>query len=195
MVDVQQHPAPQDPYAVHAASPEGEIVEVIDDVAYMQARPRPRHARVVTRLAAQLNSFDGGDAPGGWQLLIEPEIHLPRVARKPQIVVPDLAGWTVASMPELPADEAAIKIAPDFVCEVLSPSTAVLDRSIKMPLYGIYSVSYAWLIDPVLHTVEVFRLGADHCWTVVTVVAGDTRVRLAPFEAVEIDLARLWSTR
>ena len=193
MVDVQQHPAPQDPYAIHAASPEGDRVEVIDDVLYAHASPAPRHSRVLVRLIRVLGSFDGGDAPGGWQLLVEPEVHFSRAGRKPQIVIPDVAGWRVERMPELPAT-AAIELAPDWICEVLSPSNTRHDRARKMPLYAAHNVPAAWLIDPVEQTVEVYAL-VDGRWTVDNVVGGDERVRLAPFEAVEIDLARLWSTR
>lgn len=166
--------------------------EVINGVVSVHPRPLPRHGRVIWRTSQELASFDGGNAPGGWYLLPEPTVHL---GAKPEIVIPDVAGWRTMSLASAPDAESAISVPPDWVCEVLSPSTAARDRAIKMPLYAHFGVSHAWLVDPEAQLVEVYTLGVDGRWIVVTVVGGDERVRLAPFEAVEINLARLWSTR
>ena len=129
----------------------------------------------------------GKGGPGGWVILDEPEIHL---GPEPDIVVPDLAGWRRATMPEMP-DAPAIEIRPDWACEVLSPSTRRLDRTKKVPLYAAHGVGHVWLVDPEARTIEVLRLD-DDTYRLVATVAGDTPLRLEPFEAIEFDIPALW---
>ena len=119
-------------------------------------------------------------------LLFEPEVHIDA-----HIVVPDIAGWTRLRMPALP-DEAFFSMAPDWICEVLSPGTAVLDRVKKMPLYIEFGVKYFWLVDPILKTLEIYV--NDHsAWKLVRTYANDDKVRAVPFDAIEINLSSLWS--
>jgi Uma2 family endonuclease len=105
--------------------------------------------------------------------------------------VADLAGWRRARLPRLP-DTAACPIAPDWVCEVLSPSTAALDRVKKLAIYGREQVGHAWLIDPAAHTIEVLRLEGGR-WTILGTWPGVGIVRLEPFTDVELDVASLWA--
>lgn len=77
--------------------------------------------------------------PGGWIILDEPELHLHGDA-----LVPDLGGWRRERMPELPK-VAAFELAPDWVCEVLSPSTQGHDRVRKMRVYTREGVGHVWL--------------------------------------------------
>jgi Uma2 family endonuclease len=126
---------------------------------------------------------DGG--PGGWWILPEPEIHVDA-----DVLVPDLAGWRRERMPGPPSGP-YIGQPPDWVCEILSPSTARLDRVRKLPIYAHWRVGHAWLIDPETRTLELFRLQADH-WLLLGAYADAARVRAEPFDAVEIDLFRLW---
>src|SRR5581483_8757736 len=107
-------------------------------------------------------------------------------------IVPDLAGWRVERMPELP-ETAHFALPPDCVCEVLSRSTEKLDRDEKLPLYAKHRVGHVWLIDPTEKTLEVRILGDDGRWREVRTYRADERVRAAPFEAIELDLAALWS--
>ena len=106
------------------------------------------------------------------------------------IVVPDLAGWRRERMPEIP-DDTAFTLAPDWICEVLSPHTARLDRVKKLPIYAREKVAWAWLVDPVLKTLEVLRLEGPS-WLLVAAYAGDDKVRAQPFDAIELELAGLW---
>jgi Uma2 family endonuclease len=129
---------------------------------------------------------DGG--PGGWWIFDEPELHLGA-----DVLVPDLAGWRVARMPD-PPSEAFFTLAPDFVCEVLSPSTARIDRVRKMPIYARAGVEHAWLVDPAARTLEVFRLERGR-WLVLGAYDGDALVRAEPFEAIELELARFWGMK
>jgi Uma2 family endonuclease len=114
----------------------------------------------------------------------EPENHLGK-----QVLVPDLAGWRRSRLPRLPAT-AHVAIAPDWVCEVISPSTARLDRAKKLGIYARESVQHAWLVDPLARTVEVLRLEGGR-WTIVATHPGEALVRIEPFE--EIEIGALWS--
>ncbi len=104
--------------------------------------------------------------------------------------MPDLAGWRRTRMP-VPPDQPFFSLAPDWVCEVLSPSTAGFDRVRKMPVYLRERVGHVWLIEPLTRTLEVFQ-NENERWILVGNYAGDQRVRAAPFEAVELELEALW---
>ena len=131
--------------------------------------------------------FDRGKGgPGGWILFDEPELHL-----HGDILVPDLAGWRRERMPRLP-QTAAFELPPDWICEVLSPGTASMDRADKMPIYARERVAHAWLIDPVLRTVEIYRLDGD-TYRMVATFRDAATVRAEPFDAIELELSALWS--
>jgi Uma2 family endonuclease len=117
--------------------------------------------------------------------LDEPELHLGG-----DVLVPDLAGWRRARMPQFP-DAAAFTLAPDWVCEVLSSGTERLDRARKMPAYAREGVLHVWLLSPSARILEVYRLTGDG-WLLLATHAGATCVRAEPFDAVELDLAPLW---
>jgi Uma2 family endonuclease len=106
-------------------------------------------------------------------------------------MVPDLTGWRVERMPELP-ETAYFTLAPDWVCEVLSRSTESVDRNEKLPIYAAHGVRHVWLLDPVAKTLETHALGEVGHWREVSIHQGDIKVRAAPFEAIELDLAGLW---
>ncbi len=102
----------------------------------------------------------------------------------------DLAGWRRERLPAIP-DEAYFTLAPDWVCEVLSPSTERLDRTRKLRVYAEAGVAHAWLVKPTERMLEVLRL-RDGAWTILGVYGDDDVVRVAPFEAIELGLRRLW---
>lgn len=171
------------------AAPENMVAEIVDGELVLHPRPAPRHARAASALGAALTPpFDFGDGgPGGWIILDEPELHL-FGQREP--LVPDLAGWRRERMPSLP-ETAYFELAPDWVCEVLSPATASHDRIKKMPRYARAGVGHAWLIDPDARSLEVYRRERE-AWLYVAGFEGEAAVRAEPFEAVEIELARLF---
>ncbi|SEA63630.1 Uma2 family endonuclease [Rubrimonas cliftonensis] len=160
------------------------VAELLDGALHLQPRPGARHARAASRLGVKLGGFDD-DGPGGWWLLDEPEIHL-----GDHVLVPDLAGWRRANMPAFP-DAPAIDLAPDWICEVLSPSTRRLDLGVKRDVYGAHGVSHLWFVDPDAQTLEAFacRGGA---WVLLATLTGDAMVRLAPFEEAIFSLSALW---
>jgi len=170
-------------------APSNLIAEIFDGVLSLMPRPRPRHAKVATRLAGALGSFHDpydGD-PGGWVVLVEPELHL---GPRPDVIDPDLAGWHRTRLPEEP-EEAAIRVPPDWVCEILSDRTEAQDRGPKRRIYRREGVGHLWLCDPRIQTLEVYRLEGGR-WAELDTFQGDIKVRVEPFEAIELDLARLW---
>ncbi len=170
------------------AVPEHLVAEIIGGVLITHPRPGAAHARAASRLGIDIGGpFDRGkDGPGGWVILDEPELHL-----HGDILVPDLAGWRRARMPEIPSG-AAFELAPDCACEVLSPSTAAVDRADKLPVFAREQVAHVWLVDPVLRTLEVLRLDGE-TYRTITTWRGDAVVRAEPFDAVELELSALWA--
>lgn len=184
--------APADKPATYAdllAVPDHLIAQIVDGELIASPRPATEHSRASSVLGSDLGGpFDRGrGGPGGWWILDEPELHLGM-----DILVPDLAGWRRSRVPQLKPGP-FFEIAPDWVCEVLSPSTRGIDRVRKMPIYLREKVSHLWLIDPQAFTLEVFRadLTQGH-WVLWNTFAGDDKVRAEPFEAVELDLSGLW---
>jgi Uma2 family endonuclease len=171
-------------------APPNMIAQVIYGVLHTQPRPALRHANVSSHLGVLLgNPFRFGvDGPGGWVIYDEPELHL---GDEPDILVPDLAGWKRERLAELPDDAPWTSIAPDWICEVLSPSTQAIDRAEKMEIYLRERVGHAWLIDPIARTLEVYRL-AEAVWQRVAVFHDDALVRAEPFDALELQLRLLW---
>jgi Uma2 family endonuclease len=174
-------------YADLEALPENVVGELIAGELHVSPRPASRHARAASVLGVKLGGpFDLGDGgPGGWVILDEPELHFGEDA-----LVPDLAGWRRERMPVLP-DAAAFELAPDWVCEVLSPSTSSLDRNIKLPVYAREGVRHVWLVDPKARTLEVLRLNGES-YTLLGKHDASARVHAEPFEALELELALLW---
>ena len=167
--------------------PDHLVAEILDGELHTSPRPAPRHADASSGLGGALRGpFDRGrGGPGGWRILAEPELHL-----RSDVVVPDLAGWRRTRLPALP-QEAYFSIAPDWVCEVVSPSTAAIDRVKKLAIYAREHIAHAWLVDPIAHTLEVLRLDAGR-WMIVSTASGLDVVRAEPFDAIELDLSLLW---
>jgi Uma2 family endonuclease len=181
-------PAPT--YADIEALPDNVVGEIVRGVLHVQPRPAPKHALASSNIGVAVGGpFGlGRGGPGGWIILDEPEL---RLERSDHPIVPDLAGWRRARMPELP-DAAYFSLPPDWICEVISPGTEVLDRGDKMDVYAEAKVGHAWLVDPIAKMLEVYRLdGAT--WRRMRVWHDDAVVRAEPFDAVELELALLWA--
>lgn len=175
-------------YADLQALPEGVRGEIIDGELFVQPRPRPVHARTEAKIVSDLDGpFDRGrGGPGGWWILPEPGIELPG---SPEIS-PDVAGWRRDRLPRLPVD-ASIDVVPDWVCEILSPTTRGYDFLQKRPFYARVGVNWLWYVDVEARTVTVSRL-QHGAWLEVAVHGNEERVRLEPFAEVEVDLAQWW---
>ena len=168
--------------------PENVTGEIINGRLNVQPRLAPKHARAYSSLGVELSCpFDfGRNGPGGWWILDAPEIHLGY-----DILVPDIAGWRRERMPALP-ETAFFELPPDWICEILSPSTARVDRVEKLPIYAANGVKHAWLVDPDLRTLEVFE-NQNGKWLLLTVLEHNAAVAQPPFDAVSFDLGALWA--
>jgi Uma2 family endonuclease len=172
--------------------PDTKVAEIIDGELIVSPRPASPHALAASVIGSTiLAAFHGEpgaagrDPPGGWWILFEPELHFDE-----DVVVPDMAGWRRERMPVFPSVSFFTQ-APEWVCEVVSPSTGRIDRSRKMRIYARASVEHLWLVDPLVRTVEVYRLHGD-TWTVAAVWGGDEKVRIEPFAEIEMALERWW---
>jgi Uma2 family endonuclease len=180
-------------YADLMEVPDTKIAEIIDGELIVSPRPGSPHAHAATVIGIDVGGpFHRGPGdpagPGGWWILLEPELHLDK-----DVVVPDWAGWKRERLPVLP-DTPAFTEAPDWVCEVISPSTGRIDRSRKMRIYAREGVAHLWLVEPQIETLETYRL-EDGRWVVLGTYASEDTVRAEPFSAVELDLARWWLPR
>jgi Uma2 family endonuclease len=167
--------------------PENKVGEIVDGELIVSPRPGPRHALASSSLGAEIGGpfGRGRGGPGGWIILDEPELHL-----GPQVLVPDLAGWRRERMPALP-DTAWFTLAPDWVCEVLSPSTAVVDRTRKQDISREQGIRWLWFVDPAGRTIEVLSRAEQH-WILTGSFGGGGEMRISPFDAVPIDVGALW---
>ena len=170
--------------------PEGVTGEIVDRELHTRPRPAVPHAHTCSFVLGSLSGTFGGrgGAPPpdkGWWILLEPELHLGG-----DVLVPDLAGWRRSRVPRLP-NAAWLEIAPDWVCEILSPRTAGHDRVRKMPAYARHGVEHLWLVDPSARTVEVYQRH-EPTWVVAATHAAEDVARIPPFEELELDLSPWW---
>ncbi len=167
--------------------PENMVGEIIDGELITSPRPSTKHSRAILSLGDELVSpfQKGRGGPGGWIILVEPELWL-----NGDVVAPDLAGWKKERLPE-PPETNGIEVVPDWICEALSPSTAKIDRTIKMPLYADNKIPYLWFLDPVANTLEIYKLESGR-WFLQSTFSDEDKVRAEPFDAIEIDLSVLW---
>ena len=169
--------------------PEGLRGEILDGQLRAQPRPAWPHALASSRLGSDIEApyGRGRGGPGGWWIIDEPELHF---VRDREVAVPDLGGWRRERMP-YPSEDQRFEVVPDWVCEILSPSTASKDREVKMPLYAHYGVAFAWLLDPRARTLEAYQLEGD-AWQEIGRYSGADKAAVPPFEAVTLDLDGLW---
>jgi Uma2 family endonuclease len=177
-------------YADVLNAPPHKVAEIIHGELVLSPRPAGPHSVALSALGEELGPpfKRGRGGPGGWILLDEPELHL-----GPDVLVPDLAGWRRETMPAV-ANEPYFTIRPDWVCEVLSPSTERYDRAAKVALYAAAGVTHAWLVNPLLRTLEILLLNAANPgqWTALGIYHDDAKLRGDPFAEFELDLSILW---
>lgn len=197
-------PAPNDAYATARrpatyadleSAPDDRVAELIGGELVLSPRPTGRHARTSSVAGIVVGSAfglrKGSTGPGGWLILDEPELHVAGIL--PDVYVPDLAGWRRERLDEVPDDHRFI-IAPDWVCEVLSPRTAGRDLLQKGQGYLAAGVPWFWTIDPNERYLDVYRSN-ERGWEHIQRAEGDMVARLQPFDAVEIDLSEWWVQR
>lgn len=167
--------------------PEHLVGEIINGRLDVHPRPAPKHALTSSALGIEIGSLFRGHSgrEDGWWIIDEPELHIGG-----HILVPDLAGWRKQRMPKLP-ETAWFETVPDWICEILSPSTIKIDRSEKMPIYAELGVAFLWLIDPILQTLEVYQLIDGH-WSLQQTLKDAEPVSAPPFAAHTFPLSNLW---
>ena len=168
-------------------APAHRVAEIVAGTLHTQPRPAMPHALASSRLGGELTGpFDRGrGGPGGWWIIDEPELHF-----GDDVLAPDLAGWRRERMPDYP-DAAYVTLAPDWACEVLSPSTRKLDLHGKRPIYAREGVGHLWLVDPTDRTLEAFEMREGH-WVLIATAKDADPVRIRPFDAVTFSLGDLW---
>jgi Uma2 family endonuclease len=171
------------------ALPRSVVGELISGVLHTFPRPRPRHQNAGTETSAVLRGpyQHGRGGPGGWWILNEPGISLREL--DVEEIAPDVAGWRKARLPALP--DGPIEIAPDWACEILSPTTRAHDQKIKRPLYAKAGVSWLWFIDVDARTLIASRLEGGR-WLELGVWGDDDVAQVEPFEEIELRLGDLW---
>ena len=169
--------------------PEHVTGEILNGELYAMPRPSGRHGLAESALGFNVSGpfHFGRGGPGGWWIITEPEVHF---IRDIEVAVPDLAGWRRERMPNIPEGH-RFEIIPDWVCEILSPSTAKKDRIVKLPIYARYGVPHVWIIDPLAQTLEAFELHQGR-WVLIATLKDDDPVAVPPFDAVTFSLADLW---
>jgi hypothetical protein len=168
--------------------PEHFVAEILGGELYASPRPAYPHAFAASALGVKIaGPFQFGiNGPGGWLVLDEPELRL-----QDDVLVPDLGAWRLERLPAVSTGEYPA-VVPDWVCEVLSPSTARIDRTKKLAIYARENVRSAWLVDPLQQTLEILGLEAAR-WSLLATHEAGARVRAEPFAAVELDLGTLWA--
>jgi len=177
------------PYQAIVDLPESKVGEIIDGELVVSPRPASRHALGSSAMGVEIaGRFQmGRGGPGGWWIVDEPELHF----TSGDVLVPDLAGWRRERMPEFP-DAPFFTLAPDWVCEVLSPSTEKVDRTRKLRIYAQEGVDHVWLLNPGTRSLETLRREDRDKWLLLGTYCDDALVRAEPFEAAELDLLVLW---
>ena len=171
------------------ALPSNLVGEIVGGRLHTQPRPAGPHAVVASRLGADIEGpyGRGRGGPGGWWIIDEPELHF---VGDEVVVVPDIGGWRTERMPRVPRDH-RFEFVPDWVCEILSPSTVKFDRTEKLPLYARFEVAHLWLVDPLARSFEVYRLAEGH-WTLLQIHKDEDSVFAPPFSEISIALSDLW---
>ncbi len=174
-------------YADLEAVPPNLVAEILGGELVTRRPLRPRHAIAKVALNFELGSKyrRGPERPDGWTFLSRPELHL-----GDSVIVPDIAAWR-RPFSSKQLDEVGINMPPNWVCEVISHTTAGADAAIKHEAYLDAHVSHLWFLDPDQKTLEVFKRG-DEYWSLQKTFGGNDNVRAEPFDAISFSLGVLW---
>ena len=184
---VAKHPPARATYQDVLDAPPHMVAEILEGKLYMNPRPTMQHGKATAKLFFRLTApyEERQNGPGGWQFTYEPEIHL-----DDHVLVPDLAGWLVEHLPESMRGPYTT-VAPDWICETLSPSTRKIDLTVKRDIYANYRIQHLWYLDPDKLTLEALALD-DSSYRSLGRVKGKKIVSLPPFESAQFPLTDLW---
>ena len=179
-------------------APENMVAQLIDGELYLHARPVDPHVRAGMKLCFQIelryggnleNDSEGeGDGSEEWAIMPEQELRLGK-----DVLVPDIAGWRVSKYPRNRANSFS-EVVPNWVCEVLSPTTRNFDLGRKSDIYAREGVSHLWIVDPKARTLQASELSAGK-WFPISTLSDSDRVSVPPFEKLNFSLSRLWFDR
>ncbi|MDD9945644.1 MAG: Uma2 family endonuclease [Myxococcales bacterium] len=173
--------------------PEDVRAEVLGGQIVTAPAPLPKHSKAQRALGSFIgrpfDDDDGHGGPGGWWIFVEVDVAL----GPHDIVHPDLAGWRRERLAN-PGEQRPITVTPDWVCEILSPSTAARDKVQKRKLYAEHGVAHYWIVDVDARTIEAFALEGDR-WVLADSYDDQATAAIPPFEAVELEVGRLFLPR
>ena len=180
-----KHPAT---YADLEAVPPHLVAEILFGALVTHPRPHKRHGAAATSLSDEIvGPFQKGrGGPGGWVFIGEQEIHFGA-----HVSVPDIAGWRRERLPADAEDRPYIDVPPDWICEILSPSTEQYDKGDKRRIYAVYGVPHLWFLDPRAKSLEVFLLQGKN-WLLTHTFIDRDDVSAPPFDAITFSLGLLW---
>lgn len=175
-------------YADLEAVPPNMVAEIIFGALVTHPRPATRHGIAAGALNSELTiPFQRGrGGPGGWIFIPEPELHL-----GPHVLVPDIAGWRKERLPTGTQEGAFMETPPDWICEVISPSTEKYDKGDKRRIYATYGVPHLWHLDPRARTLETFQLQGGK-WLLTDTFADSEDVCAPPFTEITFSLRHMW---
>jgi len=163
--------------------------ELIEGAIVHLPPPLPEHGlgqrTIGSFIGRPFHDDHGRGGPGGWWILPEVEVEIGA-----EIVRPDVAGWRRDRLPS-PWGLRPIRVVPDWICEMLSPSNERHDRVYKANLYASGHVAFYWIVDPAERVLEAFELQGGGWMRIGAWAPGDA-ARIRPFDAVELEIARLF---
>ena len=178
-------------YADYLTWDEGLRVELLDGEPVMMPSPSRRHQRVGGELFVQLHAFLRDKTCEVYQAPFDVRLFAKKGDRPRDVytvVQPDIL---VVCDPEK-LDDAGCKGVPDFIAELLSPSTRAYDRKRKFQMYRQAGVREYWIIDPVDKTLETFVL-VEGKYEPRSQAVGGGKIPLAVLEGCVIDLDRVFA--
>ncbi len=120
--------------------------EIIDGILQVSPSPVPVHQRAVLRLGMALTAA----CPAGFEVFLAPLDWQPdlRTSLEPDVLV----------VPKEAVGPKNITGTPALVGEVLSPSTARIDRTLKFSRYAEGGIGQYWLVDPAVPSIQIYAL-------------------------------------
>lgn len=169
-------------YADYLKFPEDERWEIIDGVAYsMSPAPSSNHQDICGELLAQVHAQLRGKP---CKVFVAPfDVRFENSEKTDKVVQPDLV--VVCDRSKIVSR--GLVGAPDWVVEILSPSTAGKDQILKRALYEKQGVREFWLVHPTDRVVTIHRLGAEGRYGVAEVALLQGRLAVSAVPGVEID--------
>lgn len=172
-------------YADYLCQEEGERLEILDGVAYMQAAPSRIHQEISMELATQFHVHLKGSTckvfAAPFCVRLDDKKNNSDIEN---VVEPDIS--IVCDPSKL--DDRGCKGAPDMIIEILSPSTAKHDKLLKFNKYEKAGVKEYWIVEPDQKLVSVFLLQPDGRYGRPDIYADEDIVPVSLFKTLAIDL-------